>query len=199
MLDLNFVRDNLELVKQKMRERGLADVLGDFESLDRERRRLLMEVEGRKARRNKVSDEIASLKKQKQDASALIAEMKPLSNEIQELDEQAKACDERLREVLRLVPNVPHASVPVGQQLRRQPGSPPLGPAAPVRFRTPGALGSGPGAGNSGFRTRHQDYRRAFCRVRREWAPSWSGRSPTSCSICTPASMATRKFCRRSW
>ena len=115
MLDLNFVRDNLELVKEKMRERGLSDVLVDFESLDRERRRVLLEVEGRKARRNKVSDEIATLKKQKQDASSLIAEMKPLSNEIQELDEQAKACDERLQEVLRLVPNVPHASVPVGR------------------------------------------------------------------------------------
>jgi seryl-tRNA synthetase len=73
MLDLNFVRDNLELVKQKMRERGLPEILGDFEALDHERRRLLMEVEGRKARRNKVSDEIASLKKQKQDASSLIA------------------------------------------------------------------------------------------------------------------------------
>ncbi len=125
MLDLNFVRDNLELVKQKMRDRGLTEILGDFESLDRERRRVLREVEGRKARRNRVTDEIASLKKQKQDASALIAEMKPLSNEIQELDEQAKACDERLREVLRLVPNVPHSSVPVGsssadnQEIRR--------------------------------------------------------------------------------
>jgi seryl-tRNA synthetase len=54
------------------------------------------------------------LKKQKQDASALIAEMKPLGDEIKAMDEQAKACDERLREVLRLVPNVPHASVPVG-------------------------------------------------------------------------------------
>jgi seryl-tRNA synthetase len=76
---------------------------------------VLTEVEARKARRNKASDEIAALKKQKQDASALIAEMKPLSIEIQELDEQAKACDERLREVLRLVPNVPHSSVPVGR------------------------------------------------------------------------------------
>ena len=115
MLDLSFVRDNLELVKQKMRERGLADVLGDFEALDRERRKLLGEVESRRARRNKVSDEIASLKKRKQDASQLIAEMKPLSEEIQQLDEQAKACDERLREVLRIVPNVPHSSVPVGR------------------------------------------------------------------------------------
>src|ERR1019366_7261244 len=114
MLDLGFVRDNLDLLKQKMRERGQADVLSDFEPLDRERRRVLMEVEGRKARRNKVSDEIATLKKQKQDASQLIADMKPLSNEIQALDEEAKACDERLREVLRVVPNIPHESVPVG-------------------------------------------------------------------------------------
>ena len=108
-----------------MRDRGLTEILGDFESLDRERRRVLLEVEGRKARRNKASDEIATLKKQKQDASALIADMKALGSEIQELDEQAKACDERLREVLRLVPNVPHTSVPVGhssadnQEVRR--------------------------------------------------------------------------------
>jgi seryl-tRNA synthetase len=115
MLELSFVRDNLEMVKRKMRERGLGDVLGDFEALDRDRRKLLGEVESRRARRNKVSDEIASLKKQKQDASQLIAEMKPLSEEIQQLDEQAKACDERLREVLRVVPNVPHSSVPVGR------------------------------------------------------------------------------------
>jgi seryl-tRNA synthetase len=115
MLDLGFVRDNLELVKQKVRERGLPDVLGDFEELDRERRRVLVEVEARKARRNKVSDEIAALKKEKQDAARLIAEMKPLSEEIQRLDEQAKACDERLREVLQIVPNLPHASVPAGR------------------------------------------------------------------------------------
>ena len=126
MLDLNFVRDNLDLVKQKMRERGTSDVLQDFESLDRERRRLLTEVEGRKAQRNKVSDEIATLKKNKQDASELIAGMKTLGGEIQELDAQAKGCDERLREVLRVVPNLPHASVPVGhsaadnQEVRRR-------------------------------------------------------------------------------
>lgn len=126
MLDLNFVRDNLDLVKQKMRERGTSDVLQDFESLDRERRRLLTEVEGRKAQRNKVSDEIATLKKSKQDASELIAGMKTLGGEIQELDAQAKGCDERLREVLRVVPNLPHASVPVGhsaadnQEVRRR-------------------------------------------------------------------------------
>lgn len=125
MLDLGFVRDHLELVKQKMRERGLPDLLDNFENTDRERRRFLVEAESRKARRNKVSDEIASLKKQKQDASALIAEMKQLGAEIQELDAKAKAHDDPLREVLRNIPNVPHSSVPVGtrpsdnQEVRR--------------------------------------------------------------------------------
>jgi len=115
MLDLAFVRENLELVRQKMRERGLADTLGDFEALDRERRKFLAEAESRKARRNKVSDEIAVLKKEKRDASALIAEMKQGGGEIQEFDEKAKGCDERLRELLTNIPNVPHSSVPVGR------------------------------------------------------------------------------------
>jgi seryl-tRNA synthetase len=115
MLDLGFVRDNLELVKQKMRERGLADSLANFEELDRERRKFLVEAESGKARRNKVSDEIAALKKQGQDASALIAEMRGLGDRIRELDEQAKSLDERLRELLKNIPNVPHGSVPVGR------------------------------------------------------------------------------------
>ena len=115
MLDLNFVRDNLELVNQKMRERGLGEALGGFETIDRERRKFLLEAEMRKARRNKVSDEIAALKKAKQDASGLIAEMKQVGAEIQELDEQARQYDEQLQELLRNIPNLPHASVPVGR------------------------------------------------------------------------------------
>ena len=125
MLDLGFIRDNLELVKRKLRERGFPDILENFETVDRERRKFLVEAENRKARRNKVSDEIAALKKQKQDASALIAEMKQLGAEIQELDAKAKAYDDQLRELLRNIPNVPHPSVPVGsgppdnQEVRR--------------------------------------------------------------------------------
>jgi seryl-tRNA synthetase len=125
MLDLAFVRDNLELVKQKLRERGFPDVLENFLAVDRERRKFLVAAENRKARRNKVSDEIAVLKKQEQDASALIAEMKQLGAEIQELDAQAKAYDDQLRELLRSIPNIPHPSVPAGsgppdnQEIRR--------------------------------------------------------------------------------
>jgi seryl-tRNA synthetase len=125
MLDLGFVREHLDLVREKLRQRGLTNPLAGFEDLDRERRRLLAEAESRKARRNKVSDEIAALKKQKQDASALIDEMKQVGAEISELDAEAKGYDERLRDLLRNLPNLPHESVPVGagpadnQEIRR--------------------------------------------------------------------------------
>ncbi|HET7100164.1 MAG TPA: serine--tRNA ligase [Terriglobia bacterium] len=115
MLDLGFVRSNLSLVREKMRDRGIAGILGDFEALDVERRKLLSEAEALKAQRNTVSSEIASLKKQKQDASSLIAQMKQVSVSIQQLDEQAKVADEKLRDLLRKVPNIPHETVPVGR------------------------------------------------------------------------------------
>ena len=115
MLDLGFVRSNLSLVREKMKDRGIAGMLGDFEDLDVERRKLLSEAEALKAKRNAVSGEIASLKKQKQDASSLIAQMKEVSVSIQQLDEQAKAADEKLRDLLRKLPNIPHDTVPVGR------------------------------------------------------------------------------------
>lgn len=115
MLDLGFVRENLALVREKMRARGLESVLDPFEELDRERRKALTEAENRKAHRNKVSDEIAALKKQGKDASALIGEMKQLRAETEGFDQRAKELDERLRELLATIPNVPHESVPVGK------------------------------------------------------------------------------------
>jgi seryl-tRNA synthetase len=115
MLDLGFVRSNLSLVREKMRERGIAGILGDFEALDVERRKLLSEAEALKAQRNTVSGEIATLKKQKQDASSLITQMKQVSVNIQRLDERAKAADEKLRDLLRKVPNIPHDTVPIGR------------------------------------------------------------------------------------
>jgi seryl-tRNA synthetase len=125
MLDLGFVRSNLSLVRERMKDRGISGILADFEALDVDRRKLLSEAEALKAQRNTVSNEIASLKKQKQDASGLIAQMKQVSASIQQLDEQAKAADDKLRDLLRNVPNVPHETVPVGrssednQEIRR--------------------------------------------------------------------------------
>ncbi len=97
MLDLTFIRQNLSLVRQKMQERGAAVALDEFEQLDTERRKLIVETENLKHLRNKTNDEITALKKQKEDASAKIAEMKDVSARIKSLDELLKECDEKLR------------------------------------------------------------------------------------------------------
>ena len=116
MLDLNFVRDNLPLVEEKLRQRGAdpAAVLKDFREVDTERRHAITEAETLKARRNKATDEIGRLKKSGQDASALMAEMKDLREQVQAREKTAEDLDARLREILVGIPNLPHASVPVG-------------------------------------------------------------------------------------
>src|SRR6266403_1042995 len=116
MLDLNFVRDNLALVEEKLRHRGMnpAEVLKDFGAIDSERRQAITAAETLQARRNRASEEIAKLKKSGQDASAQILETKELREQIQESEQKAAEQEARLREILTSLPNLPHASVPVG-------------------------------------------------------------------------------------
>jgi seryl-tRNA synthetase len=114
MLDLAFVRENLDLVERKLAERGSSLKLDRFREVDQQRRRLLTEVEALKSQRNKAGDQIGALKKSGGDASAIMAEMAGVSERIKQLDEQVKQVDEELREFLTTIPNVPHSSVPVG-------------------------------------------------------------------------------------
>src|SRR5712664_2983903 len=117
MLDLNFVRDNLALVEEKLRQRGMnpAEVLKDFRAIDAERRQAITAAETLQARRNRASEEIAKLKKSGQDASAQILETKELREQIQESEKRAAEQEARLSEILTSLPNLPHASVPVGK------------------------------------------------------------------------------------
>jgi seryl-tRNA synthetase len=117
MLDLNFVRENLPLVEEKLRQRGMdpAAVLKDFREVDTLRRQAITEAETSKAQRNKASEEIAKLKKSGQDASAAMAQTKELREKISALEKTATDLDARLREILTGIPNLPHASVPVGR------------------------------------------------------------------------------------
>src|SRR3954468_14538948 len=116
MLDLNFVRDNLALVEEKLRQRGMdpAAVLKDFREVDTQRRHAITEAETSKAQRNKASEEIAKLKKSGQDASAAMAQSKELREKISALENTAVDLDARLRDILVGIPNLPHASVPAG-------------------------------------------------------------------------------------
>ena len=117
MLDLAFVRDNLSLVEEKLRQRGMdpAEVLKDFRQIDTQRRQLKTETETLKAHRNRASEDIAKLKKTGQDAGALIAETKDLREKIQGQEKAAEDYDNRLRQLLAAIPNIPHQSVPVGR------------------------------------------------------------------------------------
>ncbi len=117
MLDLGFVRDNLALVEEKLRQRGMNpdEVLKGFPEIDARRRAAITEAETLKAQRNKASEQIAQLKKNKQDASALIEETKQAREKIAELEKNVEAADAAMREILVSIPNLPHESVPVGK------------------------------------------------------------------------------------
>jgi len=133
MLDLNFVRDNLPLVEEKLRQRGMnpSAALKDFQTIDAERRQAITQMENLKARRNQASEEIAKAKKSGQDASAQIQATKELREQIQEFEKKSADADARLREILTALPNLPHDGVPVGKseadnvEARRW-GSPPV-------------------------------------------------------------------------
>jgi seryl-tRNA synthetase len=121
MLDLSFVRDNLPRVEEMLRQRGTdpAAVLKDFREVDTQRRQAITEAETLKARRNRASEDINKLKKAGQDAAAAIAETKNLREEIQAREKIAADLDTRLQDILSGIPNVPHASVPVGHSAEK--------------------------------------------------------------------------------
>jgi seryl-tRNA synthetase len=117
MLDLNLVRDNLPLVEEKLRQRGLdpGEVLKNYHEIDAQRRHAITEAETMKARRNRASEDIARLKKSGQDATAQMSETKELREQIQQREKVAAELEARLRELLSGIPNLPHESVPVGK------------------------------------------------------------------------------------
>ncbi len=114
MHDLNYFREHLDVFAEMGRRRGIALDLDAFRALDKERRELITTNEQRKAQRNKASEEIARLKKEKQNADARIAEMKRVSESIKQSDERVAELDATQRDFLLTIPNVPHSSVPVG-------------------------------------------------------------------------------------
>jgi seryl-tRNA synthetase len=121
MLDVKFVRSNFDRVREMLQNRQMDMDLQPLLDLDEERRRLLTEVEELKHRRNVASEEIAALKRQKKDAPGLIEEMQGVSRSIKALDQELSVIDQKFRDFLLLIPNVPHESVPVGRDEKDNP------------------------------------------------------------------------------
>ncbi len=114
MLDRNFIRENTDTVQQRLATKNFTLDRDQFLRLDEQERATRLEWEELRALRNKTSDEIAQLKKQRQDADAKIEEMKQVSGRIKSLDEQIAQLEARMRDFLAVVPNLPDKSVPVG-------------------------------------------------------------------------------------
>lgn len=115
MLDLKFVRENLDKVAEAMKNRHTEVDLDAFRKLDQERRDLLQEVETDKSMRNSVSAEISKMKKNGEDASEKILSMRTLGDKIAETDKKLKEVEQGLRDIMLTIPNMPDASVPVGK------------------------------------------------------------------------------------
>lgn len=115
MLDLKFVRNNPDIVRQALANKGVEVDLDRILALDVERRQILTEVEQLKAKRNEVSKQVGVLKKQGQDASGVIAEMGNIGDRIKELDDRSRQVDEDLLALMYQLPNIPSPEAPVGK------------------------------------------------------------------------------------
>ncbi len=114
MLDIKFIRENPKLVKTAIKNKNESADIDRILEIDRQRRNIIAEVEKLKALRNSASEQIAVKKRNKQDATEDIARMKEVGDKIASLDNDLRGIDEKLEQLLKWVPNIPHPSVPVG-------------------------------------------------------------------------------------
>lgn len=115
MLDMGFIRDNPELVREAMRRRGEDAPVDELLAADEERRRLVTEAEKLRAQRNEASAQVAAAKRAGESAEKIIEEMGAVNDRIRSLDEQIRDVDARMRSYALDIPNIPHESVPFGE------------------------------------------------------------------------------------
>jgi len=114
MLDLKYIRNNIEFLKEVLKNRNAKVDLDRFEQLDEERRTLLSEVELLKNRRNIASQEVGKLKRAGEDASDIIEEMGAVSSKIKEIDKKLSVVEDEIKYFQMTIPNVYHETTPVG-------------------------------------------------------------------------------------
>ena len=115
MLELKFVSQNLSVVKKALENRGNPLDLDVFEKIELQRKEVLGEIEALRNQRNVVSDEIAALKREGQDADERILQMREVAAEIKELEQTLSEAEEKVNQFLLEIPNIPHETVPVGK------------------------------------------------------------------------------------
>jgi len=130
MLEIKFVRQNLEEIEKSLANRGETADLETFKDCDTQRKSLLLEIENLRHRRNVVSEKIAALKKNGENAEDLVIEMREVGGRIKTLDLHLTENEEKINQILFGLPNLPHASVPIGKDSSENPvlkktGTPP--------------------------------------------------------------------------
>jgi seryl-tRNA synthetase len=119
MLDIKYIRENPDLVKQGIQNKNEKDRVDEILALDEKRRKILSEVEELKAMKNQVSAKIPQMKKAGEDTTQIFAEMKMVSDKITALDIQLKEVENELDAILLFIPNLPHSSVPIGKTVEQ--------------------------------------------------------------------------------
>jgi len=115
MLEAKYIREHMEEVREKLVLRDQTINLDKFLSIDEERRKAIQEWERLRALQKKVSDEVSKKKREGIDASELIAEMKKVSQELKRLGDVVEEKERALQDLLLIIPNLPHDSVPKGK------------------------------------------------------------------------------------
>jgi seryl-tRNA synthetase len=120
MLDVKFIRENLELVKAAIKNRGIKLDLSEFVSLDKEKKEVQLKLEDLRREKNMANDDITKLLKDKKDPKKRIKEMKGIADKIDKLEEKEKELDAKLKIILFNIPNVPHETIPVGDPTKNK-------------------------------------------------------------------------------
>lgn len=116
MLDLKLALSNLDAIKKMLVDRGQTCDLSPLEGLNEKRKKLQLEFDSTRGSQNKASEEIARLKKDKKDASQIIASMQAAAARVKELQPQLAEIEEALKARLLEIPNIPHSTTPVGKE-----------------------------------------------------------------------------------
>ena len=163
----NFLRENTELVRRKMLERGQDIDFAPFVNSEKRRRDILQEVEALRGERNKASKEIGGLKKEKKDASELVAKMATISDRIKALDAELAQADADIQNFVMVIPNVQHDSVEYGTSSEDNPVVRHWGEKPVIRLRAQAPLGHRRESEDPGLCLRGEDHRGALHPVSR--------------------------------
>ena len=180
MLDLKFVRENLDKVAEAMKNRHTEVDLDAFRKLDQERRDLLQEVEADKSMRNSVSAEISKMKKNGEDASEKLLSMRTLGDKIAETDKKLKEVEQGLRDIM----------------LTRKTRKSVNGVNRRTLILNPRPIGILGKTWASSIPIGQPRFRAVVSIIIWAWGPVWNVRSITSCLISTPKKTAIRKSSR---